>query len=71
MRASECQLALDDGDLPPNFRAPPSGLLQVYGLPALILIKDGKLVPGSKREGAISKALLLEWLKKNGVPAPA
>jgi hypothetical protein len=40
----------------------------VYGLPALILFKEGKAVV--KREGAISKKLLVDWLKDNGV-APA
>lgn len=44
---------------------------QVYGLPALVLIRDGQLVAGSKREGAITKALLLEWLNKHGVAASA
>lgn len=42
---------------------------KVYGLPTLILFRDGKEVPGSKREGAVTKALLQEWLKKNGVTA--
>ena len=42
--------------------------IQVYGLPALILFKEGKAVV--KREGAISKKLLVDWLKDNGV-APA
>ena len=44
--------------------------LQVYGLPALILFRDGKMVV--KREGAISKKLIQDWLKVNGIiPAPA
>ena len=40
-------------------------LEQVYGLPALILFKGGSAVV--KREGAISKKLLLDWLSANGV----
>ncbi|CAA6655736.1 unnamed protein product [Spirodela intermedia] len=35
---------------------------KVYGLPALILFKDGREVPESRREGAISKAKLKEYL---------
>ncbi|KAK4774767.1 hypothetical protein SAY86_009702 [Trapa natans] len=33
---------------------------KVYGLPALILFKDGKEVPESRKEGAITKAKLKE-----------
>jgi thioredoxin 1 len=44
---------------------------KVYGLPALILFKDGKEVAGSKREGAVSKAQIVAWLKVHGVDAPA
>ncbi|KAG1679949.1 hypothetical protein FOA52_007013 [Chlamydomonas sp. UWO 241] len=43
---------------------------KVYGLPALLVIKDGELVAGSKREGAITKALLSQYLAKNGVTPP-
>ena len=35
---------------------------KVYGLPCLILFKDGKAVPGSFREGAVTKAKLKEYL---------
>lgn len=35
---------------------------KVYGLPALILFKNGKEVPESRREGAISKAKLKEYI---------
>ncbi|KAJ3677284.1 hypothetical protein LUZ60_003008 [Juncus effusus] len=35
---------------------------KVYGLPTLILFKDGKEVPESRREGAITKAKLKEYL---------
>ncbi|OIT38712.1 PREDICTED: thioredoxin X, chloroplastic [Nicotiana attenuata] len=35
---------------------------KVYGLPTLILFKDGKEVPDSKREGAITKVKLKEYL---------
>ncbi|XP_060196114.1 thioredoxin X, chloroplastic [Lycium barbarum] len=36
---------------------------KVYGLPTLILFKDGKEVPDSKREGAITKVKLKEYLE--------
>ena len=35
-------------------------------LPTLVLIKDGQLIEGSKREGAITKAGLTEYLAKFG-----
>lgn len=35
---------------------------KVYGLPALILFKDGKEVAGSRREGAMTKLKLKEYL---------
>ncbi|CAN6725750.1 unnamed protein product [Malus baccata var. baccata] len=35
---------------------------KVYGLPALILFKNGKEVPESRREGAITKAKLQEYV---------
>lgn len=35
---------------------------KVYGLPALILFKNGKEIPESRREGAISKAKLKEYI---------
>ncbi|XP_039134540.1 thioredoxin X, chloroplastic-like [Dioscorea cayenensis subsp. rotundata] len=35
---------------------------KVYGLPALILFKDGKEVAGSRREGAMTKVKLKEYL---------
>ncbi|KAJ0966845.1 hypothetical protein J5N97_023762 [Dioscorea zingiberensis] len=35
---------------------------KVYGLPALILFKNGKEVAGSRREGAVTKAKLKEYL---------
>jgi len=35
---------------------------KVYGLPCLILFKDGKAVPESFREGAITKVKLKEYL---------
>eukprot|EP00798_Chlamydomonas_sp_ICE-L_P015184 gene15184-21258_t len=40
---------------------------KVYGLPALIMVKDGAFVPGSKREGAFTKAVFTKWLTDNGV----
>ncbi|CAI9096980.1 OLC1v1033259C1 [Oldenlandia corymbosa var. corymbosa] len=35
---------------------------KVYGLPSLILFKDGKEVPGSRKEGAITKVKLKEYI---------
>lgn len=35
---------------------------KVYGLPFLLLFKDGKEIPKSRREGAITKAKLKEYL---------
>ncbi len=51
-----------------NLLRPSCLLMQVYGLPALILFKGGKMVV--KREGAISKKLIQDWLTANGI-APA
>ncbi|KAF7012283.1 hypothetical protein CFC21_026491 [Triticum aestivum] len=36
---------------------------KVYGLPALILFKDGQEVPGSRREGAINKAKFKDYIE--------
>ncbi|KAL5983033.1 hypothetical protein ACLOJK_017113 [Asimina triloba] len=35
---------------------------KVYGLPALILFKNGQEVPESRREGAMTKVKLIEYL---------
>lgn len=40
---------------------------RVYGLPALLLFKDGALVPGAQREGAVGLNPLLEWVASFGV----
>ena len=40
---------------------------QVYGLPSIMLFKDGKLVDGSKREGAISKDKIISYLDTHGI----
>lgn len=39
----------------------------VYGLPTIILFKDGKMVEGSKREGAINLPKLKEHLASYGL----
>jgi len=44
---------------------------KVYGLPALLLFKNGAFVEGSKREGAVSKPLLIKYLETHGVTAAA
>jgi thioredoxin-like negative regulator of GroEL len=41
--------------------------VQVYGLPTLIVFKDGQVVEGGKHEGAIGKDKLLAWLKTLGL----
>lgn len=38
---------------------------KVYGLPCLIVFKDGAMVEGSHREGAITKKGLAEYLEKH------
>lgn len=40
---------------------------KVYGLPTLILFKDGSMVKGSLNEGAITKPALLKYLEKYGI----
>jgi len=42
---------------------------QVYGLPTIVLFKDGKMVEGSKREGAINLPKLMDHLTTLGVTA--
>jgi thioredoxin 1 len=42
---------------------------KVYGLPTLIVFKDGQEVPGSKKEGAVTKAILEKYIKKHAVAA--
>ncbi|KAK8561444.1 hypothetical protein V6N13_149375 [Hibiscus sabdariffa] len=42
---------------------------KVYGLPTLILFKDGQEVAESRREGAITKAKLKECIKNDGINA--
>ncbi|XP_042010151.1 thioredoxin X, chloroplastic-like [Salvia splendens] len=37
---------------------------KVYGLPALIMFQNGKEIPESRREGAISKSKLKEYIDK-------
>lgn len=39
----------------------------VYGLPTLLLFKDGEFVDGSKKEGALSKDKLKDYLAEFGV----
>lgn len=45
---------------------------QVYGLPTIILFREGSMVVGSHKEGAIGKAALLKYLDQHNVmPAAA
>lgn len=41
--------------------------LQVYGLPTLVLFKDGAAVKGSQKEGALGKPIILKYLESYGV----
>ncbi|KAK3256626.1 hypothetical protein CYMTET_34243 [Cymbomonas tetramitiformis] len=41
--------------------------LGVYGLPTLIVFKNGQMVEGSKREGAMNKAKVMAYLEEHGV----
>ena len=44
----------------------------MYGLPTIILFREGRMVEGSHKEGAIGKAALLKYLDQHGVvPAAA
>jgi len=40
--------------------------LQVYGLPAFLMFKNGELVPGCKKEGAVNQKMLAEYIKQYG-----
>ena len=42
---------------------------KVYGLPTILIFKEGKVVEGSKREGAISKQQLEDYLTKHDIKA--
>jgi len=42
---------------------------EVYGLPTIVLFKDGEVVSGSKREGAINLPKLKDHLAAHGVEA--
>ena len=42
---------------------------KVYGLPTILIFKDGKVVEGSKREGAISQQQLEDYLTKHDIKA--
>ncbi|KIY99595.1 hypothetical protein MNEG_8368 [Monoraphidium neglectum] len=41
---------------------------KVYGLPTLMVFKDGQLVEGSHREGAVGKSILVKYIDQH-VPA--
>ena len=38
--------------------------MQVYGLPTLVVFRDGQVLDGSQREGAISEPELRKYLSK-------
>uniref|UniRef100_A0A7S3QW98 Thioredoxin domain-containing protein n=1 Tax=Dunaliella tertiolecta TaxID=3047 RepID=A0A7S3QW98_DUNTE len=39
---------------------------KVYGLPAFLIFKNGELVPGCKREGAVNQKMLADYIKQFG-----
>lgn len=43
--------------------------LQVYGLPTLMLFKDGDVIEGSLQEGAIDRKKLVAYLERHGLAA--
>lgn len=40
--------------------------VQVYGLPTIILVKDGEKMEGTHHEGAITQKKLVAYLDKHG-----
>ena len=40
--------------------------LQVYGLPAFLIFKNGEMVPGCKKEGAVNQKMLADYIKLHG-----
>jgi len=42
---------------------------RVYGLPTLMIFKDGKQLPESQIEGAITKAKVITYLERYGITA--
>lgn len=40
---------------------------KVYGLPTIMLFKDGEMIEGSQREGAITQEAILEYLDSFGI----
>ena len=40
---------------------------KVYGLPTIVIFKNGEVVEGSKREGAITKKQLEDYLTKHDI----
>ena len=44
---------------------------QVYGLPTLMVFKDGKKMDGSHKEGAMPKKMIEQYLSKLGLSPAA
>lgn len=63
------QIKLLNWDICNGPRNPRSAVLQVYGLPTLMLFKDGKVVEGSHSEGAVSKKSLASYMSQYGIEA--
>lgn len=45
--------------------------MQVYGLPTVMIFRDGKKVDASHNEGAITLPKLKAYLEKHGIAAAA
>ncbi len=45
--------------------------MQVYGLPTVMLFRDGQKVENSHNEGAITLPKLKKYLEKHGIAAAA
>lgn len=61
-----CSLLFLSGTLfaPHSPRCDLSHVLQVYGLPTFVMIKNGEEVKGSHYEGAVTKPMLVDYVKK-------
>ena len=49
----------------------PACVEQVYGLPTLMVFKDGKKMDGSHKEGAMPKKMIEQYLTKLGLSPAA
>ena len=54
-----------------NVEAEPVCAVQVYGLPTLMVFKDGKKMDGSHKEGAMPKKMIEQYMSKLGLSPAA